>query len=161
MALKYLAPFVVLTFLSHSPAIAAGKIHYGSRVGMTLTIKSMSGLDTSHAIIQTEHTRDDAIDFCREYLQEDPVTETCIKEELSTRLSDAVYADCAKGLFTDFGGDKFQFRGKNPHPGEFGPKYLIMDLRTHGMADGSSASGYEVNLDIFRALCPRTAPPRE
>ncbi len=58
-----------------SPAFAAGKIYYGSRAGATVTIKSMSGLDTSHAMIQAEHTREDAIGFCKDYVQEDPVTE--------------------------------------------------------------------------------------
>jgi len=96
---------------------------------MTVTIKSMSDLDTSHAVIQTDHTREDAIEFCQEYVQEDPVTENCIKQGLSVRLNDAIfYADCPRGVFTDFAGDKYQFRGKNPHPGEMGPKYLLMNL---------------------------------
>lgn len=144
--------------LTVTSTFAAGKIYYGSRAGMTVTIKSMSGLDTSQAVIQVEHTRDDAIGFCRDYAQEDPVTDKCIENELASRLSDAIYADCPRGVFTDFFGDKYQFRGRNPKSGDFGPKYLLMDLRTNEIADGSSASGYEVNLDIFRALCPRTAP---
>lgn len=147
--------------LSAPCAFAAGKIYYGSRAGMTVTIKSMIGLDTSRAVITTEHTRDDAIGFCKDYVQEDPVTEKCISEELATRLNDLIYADCPKGVFTDFFGDRYQFGGRNRHPREFGPKYLILDLRTREIADGSSASGYDVHMDIFRALCPRTAPPRD
>jgi hypothetical protein len=144
-----------------APGLAAGKINYGSRIGMTVTIKSMSGLDTSRAVIKTEHTRDDAIGFCKDYAGEHPATEKCINAQLAVRLNDAIDADCPKGVFTNFVGDRFQFRGKNPRPGEFGPKYLLMDLRTRQTADGSSASGYDVNMDIFRALCPRTAPPPE
>ena len=66
-----------------------------------------------HAVIQTAHTRDNAIEFCREYayLRTRSLTNASI-EELSVRLNDAIYADCPRGLFTDFGGDKFQFRGK-------------------------------------------------
>ena len=120
----------------------------------------MSGLDTSHAAIKTEHTKEDAIDFCREYVLEDPVTAKCIKEELSVPLNDVIYANCPKGVFTDFGGEKYQFRGKNLHPGE-SATISLLNLRTREIADGSSASGYNVNMEIFRALCPRTAPPPE
>jgi hypothetical protein len=151
---------VLVALLAVSSATAAGKIYYGSRAGMTVTVRSMSGLDTSHAEILTEHTREDAIGFCRDYAQEDPVTENCIQQELSVRLNDMITADCDKGVFTDFYGEKYQFRGKNPRPGS-GAKYLLVNLRTRKIADGSSASGYDVNMDIFRVLCPRTAPPAE
>jgi hypothetical protein len=159
MALRHLSRLVVLALLCAYSAFGAGTIGYGSRIGMNVTIKSMTGLDTSHAVIHTAHTRDNAIEFCREYELEDPVTDKCINQELSVRLNDAIYADCPRGLFTDFGGDKFQFRGKNRTAGQFGPKYILMNLRTREIADGSSASGYDVNMEIFRALCPRTAPP--
>jgi hypothetical protein len=142
-------------------AEAAGQIYYGSRAGMTVTIKSMFGLGSSRAVIMTEHTRDDAAGFCRDYVGENPVTEKCIKQELSVPLNDVVHADCPAGIFTNFFGEKYQFRGKNPHPGDVGPRYLLMALRNREIADGSSASGYDVNMDIFRALCPRIAPPAE
>ena len=93
-----LAVLTVVGSLSNGSAIAAGKIYYGSRVGMTVTIKSMRGLDTPHAAIQTEHTREDAIEFCREYVGENPVTEKCVKQEVSVPLNDAIYADCPKGV---------------------------------------------------------------
>jgi hypothetical protein len=140
-------------------AWASGKLSYGSRAGMTVTVRSMVGLDTSNAIIKTEHTRDDAIGFCRDYSRENPVTERCIRGELATPMNDAIYANCSTGIFTDFFGNKYQFQGKNTHPSEGGPEYLLMNLQTQQIADGSSASGYDVNMDIFRALCPRTAPP--
>ena len=155
------AGIALVVLFAASLAKAAGKIYYGSRAGMTLTVKSMSDLDTSHAVILTEHTRDDAIGFCRDYERQEPVTETCIRQELAVRLNDLIHADCPKGVFTDFYGEKYQFRGKNPRSKESGAAYLLMNLRTHEMADGSSASGYDVNMDIFRALCPRTAPPAD
>lgn len=155
-------PAIVLAILLFaSSAYAAGKIYYGSRAGMTVTVKSMSDLDTSHAVILTEHTRDDAMAFCRDYERQEPVTETCIRQELSVRLNDSIHANCPKGVFTDFYGEKYQFRGKNPRSRESGAAYLLMNLRTHEIADGSSASGYDVNLEIFRALCPKTAPAAE
>lgn len=135
---------------------AAGKIGYGSRVGMQVTVISMSGLDTSNAVIKTQHTREDAIEFCREYIGE--VSEKCIKDELATRLNDAVFANCSSGTFTNFWGDRIQFKGRNQRKGEFGPKYIIRNTQTGEFADGSSASNYGTNMAIFEALCPRTAP---
>jgi hypothetical protein len=57
---------------------------------MQVTVVSMFGLDTSNAIIRTQHAREDAIEFCREYIGE--VSEKCIKDELATRLNDTVFA---------------------------------------------------------------------
>jgi hypothetical protein len=91
--------------LSISAVYASGKIYYGSRVGMQVTVVSIEGLDTSHAVIKTQHNRDDAIEFCREYVQENPVTEKCIKDELAVPLNDSIYADCLQGIFTNFFGD--------------------------------------------------------
>ena len=74
---------VLVVLFAASSAKAAGKIYYGSRAGMTVTVKLMSDLDTSHAAILTDHTRDDAMAFCRDYERQEPVTETCIRQELS------------------------------------------------------------------------------
>ena len=135
--------------LGAASVIAAGKIYYGSRAGMTVAVKSMSDLDTSHAVILTEHTRDDAMAFCRDYERQEPVTETCIRQELSVRMNDSIKADCPKGVFTGFYGEKYQFRGKNPRSKESGATYMLMNLRTREIADGSSASGYDVNMDYI------------
>ena len=143
-------------------AYASGKIYYGSRAGMTVTVKSMSDLDSSHAKITTEHTRDDAVGFCRDYVQEDPVTEKCILQELSVRLNDVITADCLRGVYSPTSTAKStNSEEENPRSKEFWAKYLLINLRAHEVADGSSASGYDVNMHIFRALCPRTAPPAD
>lgn len=155
------AGIALVVLLAASSAKAAGKIYYGSRAGMTVTVRSMSDLDTSHAVILTDHTRDDAVAFCRDYERQEPVTDNCIRQELSARLNDSIRADCPRGVFTDFYGGKYQFRGNNPGARNSGTAYIVMNLRTHEIADGSSASGYDVNLDIFRALCPKTAPPAD
>jgi hypothetical protein len=148
--------FAIAPFIFVSNANSAGKIGYGSRTGMQVTVNSMSGLDTSNAVIRTQHTRDDAIEFCREYVGE--VTEQCIKEELATRLNDTIVGNCLTGIFTNFFADRIQFRGKNRKKGELETKYILFNLGTREVADGSSASGYGVNMEIFKALCPRTAP---
>jgi hypothetical protein len=93
-----LAGVIFVVVLGTSSAIAAGKIYYGSRAGMTVTVRSMSDLDTSHAQITTEHTRDDAVGFCRDYERQEPG----IRQELAVRLNDVITADCPKGIFTNF-----------------------------------------------------------
>ncbi|WP_240535506.1 hypothetical protein [Rhizobium freirei] len=153
MKILFLAFFAMTT--SCTTAFASGTIYYGSRAGMEVTIVSMSGLDTSHAEIRTKHTRENAVAFCREYVQK--ITPDCIKQELATPLNDLIQANCKTGVFTDFAGDRHQFQGRNPAAGSTA-KYRLVDLQTNEAADGSSASGYPTNMGIFRALCPRTAP---
>lgn len=143
---------------SSGPGMAAGKIFYGSRAGMQVTVVSMSGLDTARAVIRTKHTREDAIAFCRDYVQK--VTPKCIKEELETRLNDEISADCVRGTFVDFYGNRYRFAGPNRNP-DVDAKYRIISLPSGEVANGSSASGYPVNIDIFRTLCPSRAPGPE
>lgn len=137
-------------------AYASGKLYYGSRVGMQVTVISISGLDSANAVIRTKHTRSDAITFCREYVGK--VTEKCIRDELAIQLNDIITANCSTGVFTDFYGSKYQFRGKHSNKDTFGPKYVLINLGTQEIADGSSASGYPTNMQIYRALCPKIAP---
>jgi len=154
-ALKIIV-FLLAPYLLVLSASAAGKIGYGSRAGMQVTVLSMSGLDTSNAVIRTQHTREDAIEFCSEYVGE--VSEKCIKRELETRLNDSIHANCITGVFTNFWGDKIQFRGKSRTRSETGPRYILVNLGSGEIADGSSASNYIVNMEIFKALCPKKAP---
>lgn len=148
---------MILACLNYGPAIASGKIYYGSRAGMTVTVVSMEGLDTARAVIKTKHTREDAIGFCRDYVQK--VTPSCIKEEIAIRLKDAITANCQTGVFTDFSGNRYRFEGKAKKPNDdMMAKYVIRDLSNGEVADGSSASGYPTNMGIFKALCPRSAP---
>lgn len=148
---------IFLLCFQHAPALASGKIYYGSRAGMTVTVISMEGLDTAHAAIKTTHTREDAIGFCRDYVQK--VTPSCIQEALSVPLNDVITANCKTGVFTDFGGNRYRFEGKPKTSNEdMTAKYVIRDLSNGEVADGSSASGYPTNIGIFKALCPRSAP---
>jgi len=138
-----------------SPAMASGTLGYGSRAGMEVDVVSMSGLDTTHAVIHTHHSRANAISFCRDYVQK--ITPECIREELATRLNDNVTANCTTGDFVDFGGHHYRYAGPSKDK-EAMAKYRIIDLDTGENADGSSASGYGTNAEIYKALCPRHAP---
>ena len=132
-------------------------IFYGSRVGMVVNVLSKTGLDTSHAVISTQHTRDNAIAFCRDYVLS--VTESCIQDELAANLATKITADCTTGGFTDFFGNTHQFLGANASVSESGGNYRIKDVATGQYEDNSSASGYLTNLSLYRALCPGEAPP--
>jgi hypothetical protein len=148
---------LVVTSIATSSAVASGTIGYGSRAGMEMTVVSIEGLSTAHAVIRTKHTRENAVAFCRDYVQK--VTEECIERELSVPLNDVITANCPTGEFTDFGGDHYRFLGPTKKTGDFMmAKYRLMDLRTGEIADGSMASGYQTNMEIFKALCPAQAP---
>jgi hypothetical protein len=58
---RVIVPLLALAVVN--PAIASGTIAYGSRAGMEVTVVSMEGLDTAHAVIRTKHTRENAIAF--------------------------------------------------------------------------------------------------
>ncbi len=145
---------------STAPAHASGTIFYGSRAGMEVAVISVSGLSTTHAVIHTKHTRDNAVAFCREYVGK--VTEECIREELATPLNDVISANCLTGEFTDFSGNRYRLLGRNREGGDFMiAKYALMELATGKIADGTMASGYPTNMGIFKALCPAQAPNDE
>ncbi|WP_246102517.1 hypothetical protein [Methylobacterium terricola] len=145
------AALCTLGLFAVSPAAASGKIYYGSRAGMTVTVVSMSGLDTAQAVIRTRHTREDAVGFCRDYVGK--VTPACISEELAVPLNDRITANCPRGEFTDFQGNRYRFAGRSRSKDSMA-KYVVMSLPSSEVADGSSASGYPTNIRIFKALCP-------
>lgn len=122
---------------------------------MQVSVVSLSGLDTAKAVIKTKHTRKDATAFCRDYVLK--VTEGCIRETLDIPLNDEIRGNCLTGVFTDFKGYRHQFRGRARMSGSMA-KYSLIDLNSGQEADGSSASGYGVNMGIFKALCPTKAP---
>ena len=124
---------------------------------MEVSVVSIEGLNTSHAAIHTKHTRENAIAFCRDYVGK--ITEECIRKELAVPLNDVITGNCTTGEFSDFFGNRYRFLGPNRQSADLVmAKYAIMDLATREVADGSSASGYPTNMEIFRALCPARAP---
>ncbi|MBV9519519.1 MAG: hypothetical protein JO068_15535 [Hyphomicrobiales bacterium] len=142
-----------------TPASAAGSIYYGSRVGMEVTITSMSGIGGTNAIIRAVHTRANARTFCLEYARDS--SEACIREELSTRLSDHIAANCKSGVFTTFYGETLRFLGPNKNSDFGSPKYKLVSLASGRPLDGSSASGYSYDIEQFSALCPGLIEPEQ
>lgn len=132
-------------------------IGYGSRAGMVVTVMSKYGIGSKNAIINVKHTRENAIEYCREY--EGTTSKKCIEDELRKKLERFVSANCESGLFSNFYGEMFTFEGKNNKPQDpesfITPEYIIQDNKTSQPLDGTSASGYDVNLDIYKALCPK------
>jgi hypothetical protein len=148
---------MLVFLLSSATALSAGKIYYGSRAGMTVTVVAKSGIGGENSVIRTRHTRQDAIGFCREYVGK--VSRKCIEEELATALGDEIKGNCVSGRFTNFFGEDHQFEGEvKPGRDDMSAKYAIRNIATGEIANGSSASGYPTNMGIFRALCPAKAP---
>ena len=146
--------------IAASPTSVHATMDYGPRAGMEVSVVGMEGRDTAHAVIRIKHTRGNAIAFCRDYVRN--VTEECVQEALAEekdRLKDAITGNCDSGEFGDFYGVRYRFLGPNPKSGYFGDnKYLIMDLATREIADGSTRSRYLINMDVYRALCPAHGP---
>ena len=153
MMIRALIPAVVLA-LSILPANAAGKIAYGSRAGMEVTVTSVSGIGTANAVIKAVHTRQNARSYCTDYVQNN--SRKCIEDALrDTRLSDQVIGNCKTGTFTTFNGGRYRFAGPAKASDDVSGSYRIFE--DGKILDGSSASGYPVAIETFRALCPGQA----
>jgi hypothetical protein len=141
-------------FLLAAGAAHAETLYYGSRAGMEVTVVKKSNLNTTHAKITVKHTRENAITFCREYVGK--VTEKCIKEELSSDLASQIEANCKTGKFTTIAAGGYQFLGPNPDydPTGTNTEYLIVEAGGSEPLEGYSATGYDVALDQFKAMCP-------
>lgn len=144
---------VILGEKPEPDGIDKDKVYYGSRAGMLVSVVSRKGLDTAHAVISVEHRREDAVAFCRDYVQD--VTEKCIADELAVKLSSKLTADCKTGQFTTLFGQTYVFLGRSTGTNSMGNEYVIIDADANTPLDGSMASGYSVALGQFQALCPR------
>ena len=131
-------PTIASVAISARTALASGKIYFGSRVGMTVSVISVQGLNTSNAVIHTKHTRDDAIAFCRDYEQN--LTNDCVNRELETPMNDYIAANCSTGVFIDVFGNRYHFEGQRRRPTSDLSKYAIRDLSTGEIEDGTSAA---------------------
>lgn len=153
MTIRALITPVVLA-LSVLPANAAGKIAYGSRAGMEVTVTSVSGIGTANSVIKAAHTRQNARSYCTDYVQNN--SKKCIDDVLrETRLSDQITGNCKTGTFTTFNGGKYRFAGPAKASDDVSGSYRIFE--DGKILDGSSASGYPVAIETFRALCPGQA----
>lgn len=139
---------------SAAAASAAGRIPYGSRVGMEATVVGVEGIGTANAVIRVKHTRENAKEFCVEY--SDDNSDDCVRRTLrEVRINDELRGNCRTGQFTTLWGDTLRFAGANRRKGGDGPKYIIVGAS--GPLEGNMASGYYTALTEFNALCPGLA----
>lgn len=127
----------------------ASRLGYGSRVGMEVDVIAVSGQGTANASITSEHTAQNAYDFCALYAGNPSAS--CILGVLEENLQETIAADCHAGTFSDFWGDRYRFDGVAPQ--EHYVDYSIVDLASGEVLDGSGASGYTTTLEIYQALC--------
>jgi hypothetical protein len=131
-------------------------------VDIDATIVSMAGRDTAKAIIKVRHTREDAIHSCQEsgIIPVQQVSEDCIRQELAKRVSDVVTADCERGEFRDYYGDRFRvsLNTSQAYPASLF-KANITNLATGRQFDRVMAdSKAHQPMPVYHALCPAHAP---
>jgi hypothetical protein len=139
-------------------------VYYRMRLGMYDVIASRAGIDTDHARIATEKSRDAAIIVCR---SNHDFSVECIERTLHDAPTPILTADCPAGTFAYALGLRdcdhcepppdLKFLGRNPHSDK-GEDFLIQDLTSGGVGimDGSWASTYELAIDAYALLCPKT-----
>ena len=131
-----------------------GTLPYGTRVGMDVTIMNSAGIDSNLAEIRIEHSMENAKAFCREYVGDD--SQACVETTMvDVEIEDRVVASCSSGEFTTPTGGRFKFEGRNAAAERMeGGEFKIRDTRSGELLSFNSASGYEVALAAFSALCP-------
>jgi len=130
-------------------------IYYGSRAGMHVTTVSKSGIGTSKAVILIDHTPQDAKAYCVEYEQD--YSMACVKRTMTdVKVKDRVTANCTEPTWTDVYGQSYAFEG-NSKSSDLMADYIVRNLASGEILDGSSASGYFTALSIFQELCPGIA----
>ncbi|UDL90428.1 hypothetical protein LGH82_03400 [Mesorhizobium sp. PAMC28654] len=149
--------FVIAAALTvFASSVFAETLGYGSRAGMEVTVVSKSDIGTTHAIITVKHTKANAVAYCRDYVGK--VTPKCVRDELNVPLAASISANCETGKFSTLNGEGFTLSGRNPNydPNEAvsQPEYLLLSLASGEAVGGSSADGYDVALEQFKALCP-------
>ena len=153
------APIILALCLVAQAGRAQGdeQIPYGSRAGMHLTTVSKQGIGTAHAVIRVKHTPKDAKAACVLYSQD--YSMACVRATMAAvKVGDRVTANCVNRTWTDMYGHSYAFLGVAPPTDELKVvKYAVKDLKTGEILDGSSASGYPVELVIFQQLCPGIA----
>ncbi len=143
---------VSVTFACPIHAQEDHSIYYGSRAGMHVTTVSKSGIGTSKAVIMIEHTPKDAKIYCVKYAQD--YSMACVKRTMAdVKVSDRVAANCTERTWTDVYGQAYAFEGKSKSS-DLMADYMVRNLASGDILDGSSASRYSTALSIFQELCP-------
>jgi hypothetical protein len=135
-------------YLGPTPVEPRRKLGWGERAGMYARIISSSGLDTEHASITAEKSREGAIIWCR--VNHDYSTE-CVRHTLEddTKLARAkatLQANCKNKTYTDFWGRNLKQLNDD-----------ILDVDTNDKLGVSTAAGTWVAQTAFEALCPEAA----
>lgn len=131
---------------------------WGSKAGEESAVVFKSGLDTSSAVIKLRQDSDDAERYCDYYLNADDIPK-CVANTLENPAEETFTANCLTGEFSRFAGTHMQFLGPaDKYTGdlkvpEYPPEYLIQG-EAGSILNDTSASGYSVVFEIFRALCP-------
>ncbi|WP_292610195.1 hypothetical protein [Nitrobacter sp. 62-13] len=141
-------------------AAHAETLAYRTRAGMDVTVVKKSNIGTTHAKILTRHTRANATAYCRDYVGK--VTARCIADELKVKLLPEISANCKTGQFITLYGQGYRFLGANPDYDADGDtaeytQYRIVEAGGGEPLKGYSATGYDVALGQFEALCPNRA----
>ena len=132
------------------------RIYYGSRAGMHLTTVSKEGIGSANATIILKHTPQDAKAFCMQYANDNSMA--CVKRTLAdVKAGDRVTGNCLTKTWTDMYGRNYAFLGRAKKANNSMADYALKDLKTGEILDGSSASGYSVQIIIFQQLCPGLA----
>ena len=156
----WMRPFLIAALLLPAalPAFAAGKVAYGSHIGMEVTVDHVSGLNSDHARIDVERTAADARASCIGYVQD--TSEKCIRDTLSdAHVGNEFHGSCTTGHFVSLSGDAFHFVGENRRRRDddvLWTKYIILNDKGDPL-NAEVASGYLTMLDQFEALCPNRA----
>ncbi|WP_026613522.1 hypothetical protein [Ensifer aridi] len=162
---RFVVPIALVTGILLAPAGGnaatenPGKLSYGSRMGMTVTIVAKEGIGTANAVIRIKHTPEDAKVFCVEYLRDPSMR--CVRDVIATtKLSDRVTGNCVERTWTDTHGSSYSFHGsarQSPELMEDGSfsesDYLIRRDGDERFLPTSPSSYYEA-LEVFQALCP-------
>ena len=78
----------------------------------------------------------------------------CIND-VSKPVQSTIMANCPDRRFKSFGTEEYVFLGKNKDTNsEIFSDYIIKKIKTNEILDGSTATGYEIQLGVFEALCP-------
>jgi hypothetical protein len=132
-------------YLGPTPVETSWHLAWGERQGMYARIISSSGLDTEHATIVAEPSREGAIIWCRanhDYSAE------CIKELIGSdtpTIKKTLQANCKTKKYTDFKGRHLQDLDDD-----------ILNLDTNDKIS-NYAGGTAVATSAFEALCPKAA----
>ncbi len=126
------------------------------------TVVGMEGRDTAKAVIKVQHGREDAIHSCQDRgtIPVQRVSEDCIRQELARRISDVATADCKRGEFTDYYGDRYRV---SLNTSQVFPASLFKVNFTN-LATGMQIDRLGTDpmarrpMPFYRALCPAHAP---